>query len=659
MFKSTAHVLAHLSGSSKPINRQLLMLCLWPLFFFLSNMWAPDFIDTEGGDHSMMFSAHYAFTNLDRLAGTGIHTTGRWSILYWNLFWPGTYLFYIVGHAVVTAVPFALLVRNVQRNDLTLWGSTALLILLALCLARSTDGRFLAVAAVAIWTAPSFQERRTDPLFLLALLILALAAHVKATFLLIAMVTAVGTAVLEITDRRAPFHALALVLFFFAWMAIGGIPWADVQLYVLHGLSSNEGYGALFFEPGEAVPTILAVAILAFATAVILGAYWRSGWQGFVRVVMWAVLLFVAFKTASVRPDGQHLWRLLMLIAVLAVVGLSTTNRFTQALASLTRPTRVRVVAVVVAVIAIGSAAASDRIRLAAGEFARVKTVAVAEQYDLLSRFLWGDGLVGRHEAAVARVRGRVPLPMIPGSVGAYGIGGTSIPLSYHLDVGFLPILAPYEVWSAGALRRNREHLAGPRSPDGLLVNGIYSADGVFQTILENYKAAFAQGRTIYFERRSSPLRLIRKSETDLNATWGQSFAIPSPGNGLVVVEYDFEYSLLGRLVAAAYRTVPVSLDTTADGRLVRSQLLAREVGRGGLIVSPVALDAEETAGMVSWGCLNPNRGRIADELRLVAGNPSDWLMKPSVARWLFKDYSRVIVYSVRPEGGATACSRD
>lgn len=636
-------------------------LAVFPLFLFFSNFWQPNFIDIVGGDSSLTFAMQYAFSNIDELIGQGIHTTGRWSILYWNNYWPDTYLLYVLGHALVVAIPYSLLLRNLGSSRAPLWLALALTVLFALILARSTDARFLLVAATTIWTVPDFRERRSDPLLLGSLAVLALAAHVKATFLAVAIAVGVGIAIREILARRFPVHAVWLLSWFVGWAAVGGIGWTDIEIYVTHGLFSNEGYGDLFFDPARAWPMVAIIVGGLIAMAGVAQTYRTRGWDGLVPMVLWSFLLFVAFKTAVIRPDGQHLLRFTLLIVSLAILAFAASQ-------SLLLATE-RVVVGRWGLAALGICLAAGVTLLTA--FPRLSPVILqqlaAKSSNLVDELhhvanFFGGKMPQLHTQAKALVRDRTPLPVVSGPVAFYGIAGSSVPLSYDMDVRFLPILAPSEVWSASALARNVAYVRDPAAPRHLLLLTSQFLDGVSVAIAENYAPVSVHGPFLLMERRATPPALTGRVLQEQSVHWGEAVSVPKQEGRITILEYDFSRSLLGRLLSTVYRSVPVRLEMMNEkGEAVLTLALARSVGLGGIVVSPTPSSMEEVANILSRGCRESAPDEGPTMLRFVAGDSRDWLFSAAIGEALLEKDVRIRLYSLGvrsagPDSGATAC---
>ena len=646
-------------SSQQNIAAPLVAILSFVPFLYFSNFWLPDFIDTQEADHSLNYMGHYIFSHFDTFAGLGIHTTGRWSILYWNFYWPDTYRLYVAGHALVVALPYVLLLRILVENGLRLWLFPPLALLLAFLLARSIDARFLVVAAVVLWTIPDFRSRRSGALFLVSITVLALTAHVKATFLMVAIVVGLGIAALEIMARRPPIHLLWLLAAFAGWAAVAGFGWADIRVYLDHGLNSNEGYSALFFKPESLAIALVTFVVTGVAALVVVALYIRRGLRGFVIMALWGVLLLVAFKAASVIPDGQHLYRLYILVATMALLALVASPAFARLprARGIARHGTTAVVAGVLVVIA--AVAGLPNLRDVTAGVLATKRDDVEQELRHFANFLDGESLPAMHEEAAARVRERNALPDIQEPVAVYGVTGYTVAIAHGLDFRALPILAAFEVWSEAGLRRNLSYLESSAAPTYLLFHLIYSPVAVYQAILRHYEPVSLHDRFLLLKRRTQPIKLVRQPVQQISADWDVPFDVPlAAADALTVVEYDFAYRPAGTLLSLLYRNIPVRLVmTAADGRTVRQEPLTRGLGSGGLVLSPQAVSPEQVANATAWGCRGADRGPEIRQLRLKPGLDEDWLFSGTVWRHLLADKPTIRIYSWAPEYGIRPCN--
>lgn len=646
-------------STHRPRLASLQMALLYLFFVFLSKMWVPAFIDTTEGENALMFVNHYIFPRVDQFAGLGLHTTGRWSILIWNLYWPETYWIHVLGHIFLVTIPFVMMQRWLTQAHAPMWSRVILTLLLGMVVARSPDEKFLLIAALLPMVLPDFSRQRTTIGFLVVLAAVALAAHVKGTFVMAGLVSLAFVASMEVLKRRLPVNALALIAFFFGWMMVAGIGWGDTQIFVTQALTGGRSYGELWSQPAPLLLFVVNVVCMSAVALVIVARGLREGAAGWMVAAYWCLLLFLVFKTSAVRHDGLHYIRwILFLVSVGILYG---ARNWAVIQAPLDRMFKMRAVRIVApAGLAMGVAAVLGLVLLRPGIRDKIDdkldhTIAEARHVgDMLLGLAGGEALQDRHLAAVARVRERVAFPPVTEALGMYAGSFFTIPLAHDIYALPLPILTPVEVWSQSSLDLNRSYIEGPAAPPYMLVTSSSTTDNVLLSIVARYTPVWAQDRLLLLRKRDSPVRLARRPVGEATLRWNEVDEIPAvKGDEVTVAEYRFEPTLLAKLLGFVYRPPLVTLEMlAANGEVIRRQTLASDLGPVGEIISPFfSRTVGEISAATRWAEAGEARGAQTHAIRFVTGWKGfhDPIYSQAIAERLFAPTVKVRYIAVGP----------
>lgn len=630
---------------------------LYVLFLYMSKMWPPHFIDMESGDYSLMFINHYVFPRAADLAGLGTNTTGRWSILIWNVYWPETYWLHVLGHVFVATIFFLYLHRWLRAANAPGWAGVALTLALALALARSVDVRFLLLAALVPMALPDLSHRRTSGLLLLLLVAVGLSAHVKGTFLLAAIACFVFLLGMELHNRRLPLNAAALLLAFFGWMTVAGIPWMEAWRQFALVQASGGTYGELFSGPMSPVLSALVILCMGGAGLIVVVTNVTKGLPGYLHIAIWGVLLFLIFKTSAVLPTGQHYIRWVLFLICVAIM--FTARYWDRAGPALERVLgnhsfRFGTTALVLAALVVAAVLPEARAKMRTRAQDKVELMSRELRHlgAMVSSLAGGPDLAETHRAAVQRVRERTPLPVLPGPVGIYVNALATVPMAHDFKLRPLPVLNLDEGWTRMTIRENLAYLAGPSAPPYMLVRADGSADHVMLAIFEYYAplsiheslegddARFVvNGSFLLLRRRAEGTRVVHRLAGEAVLRWNEAVESPATGGDeFLVAEYAYRPTRLAKLLGFVYRPPVAAIEMLDDtGAVMRRRRLAAEVGPDGVVVSPYySRNVQELAGAARWSSDGQPRGPITHSVRFVAGTRSgpDWLYGSQVQRW-------------------------
>ena len=646
-------------GTAEKLNARdyAVLALLYALFLYMSKMWTPNFIDVVSGDYSLMFINHYVFPRAADLAGLGTNTTGRWSILLWNLYWPETYWLHVLGHVFVATIFFLHLHRWLRAANAPGWAGVALTLALALALARSVDVRFLLLATLVPMALPELSRRRTSGLLLLLLVAVGLSAHVKGTFLLAAIACFVFLLGMELHNRRLPLNAAALLLAFFGWMTVAGIPWMEAWRLFALVQASGGTYGELFSGPMSPVLSALVILCMGGVGLIVVVTNVTKGPPGYLHIAIWCVLLFLIFKTSAVLPTGQHYIRWVVFLICVAIM--LTARHWDRAGPALERAlgqrsfrfgTAALVLAALVVAAVLPEARAKMRVR--AQDKVELMSLELRHLGAMVSSLAGGPDLADTHRAAVQRLRERTPLPVLPGPVGIYVNAMATIPMAHDLKLRPLPILNLGEGLARATIRQIQDYLAGPSAPPHMLVRADGGEDNVLLTIFEHYAPLstyesmdvdngpfVVNSSFLLLGRRAEGTRVERRPAGEAVLRWNEVVEVPTiGGDEFMVAEYAYHPTRLAKLLGFVYRPPVAAIEMLDDtGAVTERRRLAAEVGPDGVIVSPhFSSNVHAMAAAARWSSDGQPRGPLTHSVRFVAGADSgpDWLYGSQVQRW-------------------------
>ena len=485
----------------------------------------------------------------------------------------------------------------------------ALLLLVALVLPFAPDAAtsFLLLSLV-IWLL-----RRPPPAWALALsLALALTLSlVKFTYLLASALGAaavLASLALQPGPGRSPARAAGwglggLSLAAGLWLALGQ-RLGDLPAYLATSLEISRGYSeAMAFSGHGLFPGCAALGCLALAAAALLRAGTRPRQEllASLAVLAWTAL---AFKHGSVREDG-HLLGTFVFLSLAPFLCWRDLGAFS--------PGRRRALAGCVA-LALGCGLIGGHLFCSwtfAEPLPRWPGRAAAEVAQQGRALLAPERLRARLEAQRLRARQEHALPRARAAVGGASVDVLNVQhgLLYLNDLrrSQRPVLHGYLAYSPSLARHNVAHLAGPRAPGFVLLDGLVIDDhlptlddgAALVEVLRRYELVLVERGLSLLRRRAAeppPRELLWERTLDLE----QELSLPAPGPGLIQLELDLQPSPLGRLRRLAWRAPRAELVVTLrDGRALDFRLIPG-LARAGFLIDPLPLEPADLAALAN-----------------------------------------------------------
>jgi hypothetical protein len=518
--------------------------------------WAPDTITTLGHDDPNTILQHALFGSPLVYGRDILFTHGPWAIWYFRHYWPTSYGPLVLSHLVV-ALALACFVADVAARALASRAlQLAVVVLMLAVFAVDFDARlYLLIAAVPL----VFDERAQGARAWIAPAFAALAAFgglVKVSALVIGL-GAVGTLSLyEIAAlRRLPRTGLGYLAGLVVFDLAATQDPRDLGAYVLGALDVARGYAeAIGYSKSASLvplgPVLYAVAALGFG-AVVVAAEWRRrrAW-GLAFALSHALVVFGIFKSSFVIDNFQH-WQ-----HVSALLPLALCHGLVNASWLLGREIVARHRRWALTGVAAFAFAAIFAVALAAKRDPGLydqKLAKLADNLRIGFEALRGSRatLQARHEAALAAIRERYPLPPIDVVVAMVG-PRQSIGLAHGFDLRPLPTINVYQVWTPALVAATAAMFEAPDRPPRVLVDRFSRADrGYWLSLVEHYRRLEASPDFVLLE--AAPRTAVTRGPTRrIETEFGRMVEVEA--NGFVWAEARIVPTAFGRLFELAFK---------------------------------------------------------------------------------------------------------
>jgi hypothetical protein len=408
------------------------------------------------------------------------------------------------------------------------------------------------------------------------------------------------------------FAAVALASLVAAWVMVGQ-PLAQLpRFFVTQGPVISGYTTGMALEGSRRVALVYLVASLALAAFFYVQFVRRAGWREWFTLAGLVWLLFVAFKAGFVRQD-LHAFTAAgaLLFAAYAVCLLSSPKSALAALgAAIGAWAYISIAAWVAAAGPLSASIPTFTLQqvpsLILGQVAYRWNTAVSA---LATRLENPRQLDSDFAAAKAVMRTQVPLPPVTGTVDIYPWQLSAI-FANGLRWSGRPVFQSYSVYEPSLDAMNVAHLRGPDAPDTVFL-AFYPIDGRLPALddagsllqlLTAYDVVGYQAPYVQLAKRApqAALPLDVAATRIVSAKLGADIAIGD--RGPVWARVSLRPTLLGRLIAAAYKLPPLHIVLKLDdGRIVDRRYIAA-IGNAGFILSPYLSSPEDFILMASGG---------------------------------------------------------
>ena len=607
---------------------------LWSVW--LMAPWDPAAFAQGPLDAGYTIFSHIAFAEGKPWGAGALHTSGPLGFLRFPFFYPPTYALLLLGGAAL-ATTLALLLDEVARRNLPTWLRLPLVVALTWILSFNDEAGWLLVllmSQVLIPEVPRPQRWSLRPdarwltwPILLDLAACAIAANTKGTFLLMGGVVAGEVAALELWGRRAPVVSASFVGLVALFAHLSGFQLGDWGPYTRHIIGSLGGYPESFSKAGSPLLAVLLVSSVPAFLAVAAFSARRSPTR-FDAIVRWgtlATLLWMVAKSALIRQDRAHEIRAIMSLGVFFALYVVTHRREwslnTRTLSLLP---------------ALGLAA---MVVLPKSEPSAAPPTTQRHIKKFTSFLSEGTAAALARDAQARReVAREIKSPWPPTS--SIGVFGTyqALVLGHPARHVTLPIVAPYEIWSPWASRRERDFLMGPDAPDYLLYTTSPASAELALALTARYAEIEPGFRHRLLQRRPMPLTVKKRVVFERDVEAGDTIEIPLEWKtGPAVAQVRYTKTWTNTLISGLYQPpeafIVLFRGRTPFARVRMNALLSAE----GIVLSsqPGIWDGSPLAlHGIRFGLLTDERvdaTALGFEARGVAGNEWALYFRPRI----------------------------
>ena len=575
-----------------------------------------------------------------------VFTYGPYAFLSSEQYQPDTYPILVACSLLLGAALFLLLRRIELSSKGTFHIFFVLLCLIGSGCTSAPDIRFLCFAFLFLVAATAQSPGEADDvggsLFLSAPVVLNLAAFslgliclAKATYSVeIGAMGGLAMIALYTNGRRrlAPALFLSFAFGLILFWLIAGQPIAELPRFFFNQAQVAAGYGEAMGGGGSFLPPALfLIAAIPLVITIKRDLHTPTTCKYAVAAGM-AVTLFLAFKEGFVREDDWHVLiateALLILPWCRPCVKVDVWHKAQAALAG---------IAVLVCIQMFPYAL---DLQAKVADFDQLRHCSDGGPIACPTGAGW---LRKTYELSLARLRARLPLPKVPGTVDVYTVDQyLAIANGYHWDPR--PVLQSYSAYTPGLARMNTEHLSGANAPDGVFF-ALTAIDGRLPTLedgpswpilLTRYGVGWlgipaqssGAGAIAYLQHKSDSARIgvARSPLLGGTAELGQRVDLPQSGDALFA-ELDIRPTAYGTFEGVLFRGSALYINFLFPRGRVESYRFVPGMGRAGFIISPVITNAVQ---FVSLRDLNVRQ-------ELSARRPiAFWLSGPPSARGMW-----------------------
>ena len=602
------------------------------LSVFLLVRWSPEFIQTTKGDPSFTISYHDIFFTGAQYGVDVLHVGGPWSILYYPIFHPDTFVISLIGQIAVAFTLGMVICRTAVEHIIWPIGRIAFVLGMLAFFTVAVDARYFFLALVAIALIPNFRQRRTSPLFLSILLVLALGLLVKSSFFITGTIAFTIIALKEsLRDRMLPLHSVIFVIFVTTLLLISG-----------QNLENFSSYVGSIFELGGAYPEfvselgsyweLLAFWFFAFAlvTLILSVDLRRNARWAWITSAAYAAILFVAYKQGFIRQDGQHVIRSFATIFTFGAFFIALNQQFI--LNFLSGHFAERLLhsrgSVAVWVSCLAAAICSTGYLLA--QYPSLYNTKL-ERLLAQATDLWRFGTTGletfetRHKEAANRIQKDYPIPDLDGTLAIYS-NLQSVAMASPVSYRVLPTTTPQLTWTPRLDAMNAAFISSPDAPKFIAGHLPYTTNRQAALALLKYYRPYGFVSDMYLLERSKKREIKRTTLETRVIEWGKQLRVPETAGGLINVKIRYKRTILGNLLNFFYQTAPVYLVIHGRNGITSRDLIGREIAQHGLLLSPDPKTVPEFAAMTTKTGREYMAMRSAVAIHLEAGLTNSWL---------------------------------
>ena len=389
--------------------------------------------------------------------------------------------------------------------------------------------------------------------------------------------------------RCAACVAVSPIASLLVFWTLAGQSLRNMPSYFLNMLPIIRGYTeamAIGGDESEIVSYLLAAALLS--CAVLLYAKLKRAEKACL-LLMFTVVLFVAFKDGFVRHDahalasGTMILLAAMLLGSICDLGFAMPTLFLAGFAWLYID--------------------GHNTRTSSQVFLDNVTTTFESAWNSLSqRGFDRAGLKHDFDEAIARLHAESGFPRLPGTTDIYSCDQAYLIASGN-DWNPRPIPQSYAVYTPALAEKNAAHLIGKNAPDNLIfkmqpIDGRIPSleDGAsWPVIFSDYEPDQTRNGYLFLRRRGVHREISQSVISAEKRSLGEVVKVPA-SSSTVFAKINFTRNLLGTLADTFYKSSDLTIDMElADGSR-RSYRIISGMAKTGFLLSPLIANTDEFA---------------------------------------------------------------
>ena len=426
--------------------------------------------------------------------------------------------------------------------------------------------------------------------------VLAAFTLMKLTFAPIALIAIIFCSIDQVRRGAIPKGALIyLASFILLWVAMGQsigniAAFASSSAQIVSGYKDGVGLWDLYMMM-SAVPLVFAQAMIWLAATV---AAWRTvRWGVLIVSPMLALVFYSILLNGYIRADIYHtLPCSLATISVLALLDPLIRSAGQDRWRWLPAAARFAVLPSLVSI----------AMMLAMTDPGSIYRQFYDRPFGLTRLLLKGTAPLKKKIVAAEAALGEQLIPGLEGVTADLPTGDPGVVPASGAILRLRPTVTTYSAYTPMLARANADFLEKPSGPDAVLLNNFDPLDDKYPTIDDTFSylslaSHFRFARTVekyhLFERRNDPLAIRLVPLPSRTFAIGEDVVVPHDGSRAIWAEIALKPNRVGRLIASAYKPIPVSLVVTLEDGAVHKHRIIVRMAESGFLLSPYLADIE------------------------------------------------------------------
>ncbi len=387
--------------------------------------------------------------------------------------------------------------------------------------------------------------------------------------------------------KNAAVAGLSPLLSLPALWVLSGQPISALPRYFAEMIPIVSGYTEAMFSSGRAVEIFLYTIAAAALLWVVFREVRAATVEKAVLWLMFATVLFMAFKEGFVRHDAHAMASATLIVLAALLVG---------SLCDFGRILYVPFIACFVWLCIDAHYVRTDTQRF----LSSISSTYLSAWNGLTTPAARRARLRHDFQKAIAKIKADVALPVLPGTTDIYSYDQSYL-LASDNRWNPRPVIQSYSAYTPALVEKNRAHLTGKNAPDNLIF-AVQQIDGrmpslddgaSWPVILSNYEPAGSTSGFLVLRRRTHNGQL---SECALSAgkhSFGDVVNLP-PRSARVFAKVNISQSLLGKLANTLFKPSKLKITLNMEDGSQKTYRIVAGMAKTGFLISPLVENTNE-----------------------------------------------------------------